>query len=114
MARRDTITSAVALLAIILCSAITNSIMTSSVYAQQPQYSFVRKWGSNGIGFGEFSQPIEIAIDSAGNVYVTDFTSVANKVQKFTTNGTFITSWGSLGFGNGYFSNPIGLAVDSS
>ncbi|HKG88814.1 MAG TPA: hypothetical protein VKA95_10840, partial [Nitrososphaeraceae archaeon] len=94
MTRRVSIRSAVTLLAIILCFAITNIIITSSVYAQQPQYSFVTKWGSNGISFGEFSQPIEIAIDSAGNVYVTDFTSASNKVQKFASNGTFITSWG--------------------
>src|SRR4051794_35877205 len=87
---------------------------SAPAYAQeQQQYSFLTKWGTNGISFGKFSQPLEIAIDAAGNVYVTDFTSVANKIQKFTANGTFITSWGTLGFGNGRFSNPAGIDIDS-
>lgn len=88
---------------------------SAPAYAQeQQQYSFLTKWGTNGISFGKFSQPLEIAIDSAGNVYVTDFTSVANKIQKFTANGTFITSWGSTGLGDAQFINPGGLSVDSA
>jgi hypothetical protein len=45
--------------------AITNSMLTSTVYAvyaQEP--SFLMKWGNLGRGIGSFSQPLEIAIDS--------------------------------------------------
>ena len=87
--------------------------VTSAAYAAE-QYSLVGKWGSKGSGEGKFSQPLDLAIDSSGNVYVTDFTGIGNQIQKFTANGTFITSWGNLGFGNGRFTNPAGIAIDSS
>ena len=35
-------------------------------------YSFVTKWGSNGTADGQFISPDGIAVDSSGNVYVTD------------------------------------------
>ena len=53
-----------------------------------------------------------IAVDSSGNVYVTDSTQAS--IQKFDSNGAFITKWGSYGTGNGKFSHPTGIAVDSS
>jgi len=37
-----------------------------------PQGRFLRKWGSEGNGDGEFSQPQGLAIDSEGDVYVSD------------------------------------------
>jgi hypothetical protein len=33
---------------------------------------FILKWGSNGTGNGQFSQPEDMAMDSSGNVYVVD------------------------------------------
>jgi len=58
------------------------SIMTANVimandsiiFAQQEErYSFVKKWGSEGSGDGQFKKPEDIAIDSkTENVYVTD------------------------------------------
>jgi sugar lactone lactonase YvrE len=83
------------------------------VYGQQ-QYSFLMSWGSKGVSLGSFKQPLEIAIDSNGDVYVTDASSVSNQVQKFTNNGTFILSWGLTGLGDGQFINPIGLTTDST
>ena len=65
-------------------------------------------------GIGNFKQPLEITVDRDDNVYVTDFTSVSNKVQKFTNNGTFLTSWGTLGFGPGLFTSPSGIGISSS
>lgn len=82
--------------------------------AQGQQYSFLSKWGSEGTGFGKFKQPLDIAIDSDDNVYVTDTTSVSNQIQKFAPNGTFITSWGTVGSGDGQFARATGVATDSS
>src|ERR671916_846245 len=91
---------------------------SSLSFAQQQtttsDYSFVTSWGSPGTGFGRFSQPLEIAIDSAGNVYVTDFTGLANQVQKFSSDGTFLLAWGFLGTGGGGFANPASIAIESS
>src|SRR2546425_927986 len=75
------------------------------------EYVFVRKWGSNGTGDGQFFSPNGIAIDLAGNVYVVD--SVNNRVQKFDSNGNFITKWGSTGTGDGQFVCDCHIAVDS-
>jgi DNA-binding beta-propeller fold protein YncE len=63
--------------------------------------SFITKWGGN----GAFINPMGIAIDSLGNVYVAD--QVHQRIAKFTSDGTFIKDWGS-GF------NPTDIAIDSS
>jgi NHL repeat len=79
---------------------------------QQVQYSFVRAWGSHGTKDGRFQGPEGVAIDSSGNVYVTDFAN--GRVQKFDSNGNFIAKWGSQGTGDGQFDNPGSIAVDSN
>jgi tetratricopeptide (TPR) repeat protein/streptogramin lyase len=56
------------------------------------KYSFIKSWGSDGSGDGEFDGPLGITIDSIGYVYVTD--SGNHRIQKFDSNGTFITKWG--------------------
>ena len=52
-----------------------------------------------------------IAVDSSGNVYVSDHD---NRVQKFDSGGTYITQWGTQGSGNGQFSYPWSITADSS
>lgn len=42
--------------------------------------SFSGTWGSPGDGNGEFTHPLAIAVDSQGNIYVSDET---NRIQKF-------------------------------
>ena len=51
--------------------------------------SFLLKWGSNGSGDGQFSLPLGVAVDSAGNVYVADLFNF--RIQKFNSSGTFLT-----------------------
>ncbi len=78
--------------------------------------TFLTKWGRNGgdgsagAGDGEFNSPQGIAIDAAGNLYVTDTWN--NRVQKFTSAGEFITRWGSYGSDDTQFNTPLGIAVD--
>jgi tripartite motif-containing protein 71 len=77
---------------------------------------FTTKWGSLGSGDGQFSFGtgnnigLDIAIDSSGNVFVTD--GANNRVQKFDPNGKFLAKWGKGGTGDGEFDLPGGLAVD--
>ncbi len=63
-----------------------------------PSGAFVRMWGkpdgTYGTGPGEFSQPYDVALDGAGNLYVADMGNA--RVQKFAPTGEFVTSWGSL------------------
>jgi len=98
---------------------------------------YLTKWGSSGTGEGQFNYlysnvPMGIAVDSSGNVFVTD--TANNRIQKFDTNGNFITMWGwgvatganqfetctsscqagVYGSSDGQFKNPMGVTVDSS
>jgi tripartite motif-containing protein 71 len=62
---------------------------------------FKFEWGTAGTGQGQFNQPVGIALDSTGNVFVLD----SNRVQKFDGNGAYLTSWQVF--------NPMGISIDS-
>src|SRR5215208_2633282 len=53
--------------------------------------TLISSWGKKGSGDGKFLHPHGIAIDSVGNLYVTDEEKL--NVQKFDKNGKFITQW---------------------
>jgi tripartite motif-containing protein 71 len=66
--------------------------------------------GTKGTENGQLIAPCGVAVDSSGNVFVSDI--INDRIQKFTNNGTFIRKWGTVGSGNGQLDNPRGL--DSS
>ena len=68
-------------------------------------------WGSTGTGPSRFQQPVGVAVDAAGSVYVSDMEN--HEVQKFTNNGAFLLRFGSVGTGAGQFQDNLGLAVDA-
>ena len=74
---------------------------------------FQLAWGTAGSGNGQVLNGAGgVAVDSAGNVYVTDLGN--HRVEKFTSGGSFISTWGGSGTGNGQFSGPEGIAIDST
>ncbi|RJQ46348.1 MAG: CSLREA domain-containing protein [Nitrospiraceae bacterium] len=85
--------------------------MVASAWAER-DYQFIGAWGSAGSGNGQFNGPQGIAVDSSGNVYVSQIFDY--RIQKFKSDSTYITQWGSQGSGNGQFNGPQGVAVDSS
>jgi DNA-binding beta-propeller fold protein YncE len=59
---------------------------------------------------GSFSLPTNAAVDSDGNLYVTD--TLNNRVEIFDAEGNFISEFGKAGDGPGRFARPKGIAVD--
>jgi len=86
---------------------------------------FITKWGSYGPANGQFHLPVDVAVDSSGNVFVTD--SGNNRIQKFqlaspcpagttqiVSGVCFVTKWGTFGNKEGQFIFPSSIALDSS
>lgn len=75
--------------------------------------SFLRGWGSDGAGDGQFTRPRGIAVDRANaTVYVADTNN--NRVETFKLDGTFLTKFGGPGSGDGQFNLPYGITLDAS
>lgn len=75
------------------------------------QYVFIGQWGNDEIlGDPSLYYPKGIAVDRAGDVYVSD--NWGNFVKKFTAEGAFLGSWGGVGTGDGAFDSPEKIAVD--
>jgi DNA-binding beta-propeller fold protein YncE len=73
------------------------------------------KWlqtvGSAGSGNGQFNAPRDVAVDSGGNIWVTD--SNNNRVQIFNSSGVWQKKVGTAGSDNGQFNAPIGISVSA-
>lgn len=74
-------------------------------------WTLLAEWGSPGSGDGEFDGPGALAMDAAGNLYITDIGN--HRIQKFDGDGNFITRWGEEGTGDGQFSSPHDVYVDA-
>jgi len=60
---------------------------------------------------GQLRSPWGVAVDSAGDVFVTDAGN--HRIEKFDKEGNFITQWGGYGNGEGQFNFPYGIGVDA-
>jgi len=58
-----------------------------------PQGQFIRQLGSYGSGKGQFLDPFDVAVDNAGNVYVSD-SQTQNPLTKFSPAGEIIWTIG--------------------
>jgi len=59
----------------------------------------------------EFNSPSDIAMDSAGNIYILD--SGNQRIQKFSPEGKYVATIGRKGQGPGEFTSPSSLDIDS-
>jgi sugar lactone lactonase YvrE len=67
--------------------------------------------GVMGTGPGEFCWVTDVAEDSQGNLYVSEYGD-ADRVQKFSPQGEFLLQWGGTGEEPGQFRRPQSLAID--
>ncbi len=77
--------------------------------------NFLLEWGPTGSGPGEFlkvadqfgniNMYLDIRVDSAGFVYITDPGN--HRIQKFTSDGVFVLSFGT-------FNEPTGIAINEN
>ena len=71
---------------------------------------YVETFGSGrGTGDGQFDAPENLALDAAGNIFVSDKDN--HRVQKFSSTGVFQFAFGGLGSGDGQLMTPRGIAV---
>jgi sugar lactone lactonase YvrE len=67
---------------------------------------------SSGTGNGQLNDPIGIALDKSGNIWVTD--SANQRVQEFNNSGTYQFQFGYSAGSGGPFDWPFGIAFDAS
>jgi sugar lactone lactonase YvrE len=65
--------------------------------------TFIKAWGKEGTGPGEFNVPHGLGLDSAGRLFVADRAN--NRIQIFDQDGKFIAEWRQFG-------RPSGLWID--
>ena len=63
-------------------------------------------WGETGSGAGQFKEPVDLAVDEEGNVYVADLGN--RRVQKFDAHGRFLAAWEG---GDQPFVEPLAVAI---
>ena len=70
--------------------------------ASMGEYRFLRAW-SGSVDAGDFLLPFGVAVDNAGDVYVTDRDK--NQIQKFDSAGSGLAFWAALSGPSGVTSN---------
>jgi ABC-type Fe3+ transport system permease subunit/DNA-binding beta-propeller fold protein YncE len=78
-----------------------------------PEGNLVAQWGKRGTNAGEFMLPRAVAVNSRGEIFVSEY-GVVERVQRFAARGErLLGSFGHPGNGPGEFNRPEGLCVDS-
>lgn len=93
-----------------------NLIVVEPHYARinhfRPDGTLVRQWGEKGIADGQINFPRAVAVNTAGEIWVSEYMQ-AERVQRFSADGSrWIQTLGHRGEGPGEFNRPEGLAVD--
>jgi DNA-binding beta-propeller fold protein YncE len=68
--------------------------------------------GVMGSGPGEFGWVTDVAEDSKGHIYVSEY-GEHDRIQKFSRDGEFLLQWGGNGEQPGQFRRPQSMAVDA-
>ncbi|MGH8913915.1 MAG: 6-bladed beta-propeller, partial [Acidimicrobiia bacterium] len=88
-----------------------NSVFVTDLFGARVQKfsaagQYITEWGDGGTDPGQFLLPLDLAVDSADNVFVSD-PFFNNRVQEFDNNGSYIDFW-SISEG------PAGIDIDTA
>ncbi|MGH7144234.1 MAG: hypothetical protein ACREJ2_08955 [Planctomycetota bacterium] len=84
----------------------------SRVIRFSPEGQELKRWGHYGVGPGQFTYPLAVAVDrNSGRIYVSEYGQNNDRVQIFTRDGEYLKGWGSFGTAPGQFRRPSGLAI---
>jgi ABC-type Fe3+ transport system permease subunit/DNA-binding beta-propeller fold protein YncE len=94
-----------------------NLILVEPHYARinhfSPEGKLVRQWGTRGIADGEINFPRAVAVNAAGEIWVSEYAK-AERVQRFSPDGSdWLFTLGRAGDGPGEFNRAEGLCVDA-
>lgn len=80
------------------------------VLVYSPAGELLREWGSNGTDPGKFIYPTDIAFDSAGRIFVSEYGD-NDRIQVFDKDANFIFQFGKFGDKPGEFSRPQSMVI---
>ena len=72
---------------------------------------YLGEFSSGGVEDGQIMWPSAIALDSDGNVYVSD--EALQRISIFDSGGQYLGKWGAKGRGDGEFNRPSYIAFDA-
>lgn len=77
-----------------------------------PDGTLVRQWGAQGTNAGQLTIPRAAAVNSRGEIFVTEYTRI-DRLQQFSPDGSrHLRAIGRGGMGEGEFNRPEGIGVD--
>lgn len=85
-----------------------SSNLRVTMYDIESEYYGV--YGEFGEGLGEFRWPAGMAVDSQGNVYMSD--EQTQRINIYSGDGSAISHWGVFGDKDGQFDRPSGIDFD--
>ena len=74
--------------------------------------TYASKFGETGTEAGKLKGPFGVAIDSKGNLWVTDETN--NRIEEFGPEGKYTSTFGKAGSEAGQMKEPKGIAIEQS
>ena len=77
-----------------------------------PEGKLTAQWGTSGTNTGQLAFPRAVAVNSHGEIYISEY-GIVERVQQFTSNGNqCLNSFGRPGREPGQFNRPEGLGID--
>ena len=81
------------------------------IMVYSPTGELLRQWGSAGHGPGQFIYPTDVAFDSKGDVFVSEYGD-NDRIQVFSPHGEYLYQFGKFGKGAQEFSRPQSIVID--